>query len=94
MAEKRRHERFEMAGFVTYRPGVLSGRVDAVTKNVSLRGACFFSEKKLQKGKIVWLKLYYGSKSGARKIKAKIAYSTPVEDKLGRGYFNGVEFLD
>lgn len=94
MVEKRRSQRFSMSSFVSYKPGLFSGRLDAMTKNISLRGTCFFSEKKLAPNKIIMLRLHYGNQVGSRKIRARVVYSQPVEDTFGKGYFVGVEFLN
>jgi len=94
MKERRKFKRYEQANFLKYKANLLSVHADSMTKNICLKGTCFFSDKKLRSGKVIALKIFYHSNLPSRKIRAKIVYSLPVSDELGKGYFNGVEFLD
>ena len=94
MKERRRFKRYDQANFLKYKASILSVHADSMTKNICLKGTCFFSDKKLRPGKVVSLKIFYHSHLPSRKIKARVIHSMPVSDELGKGYFNGVEFLD
>lgn len=94
MDNKRKYQRSDAVTFVSYKPGLFSGEVNTLTENISLKGACFFSDRKLEEGKIITLKLQQQTKEGLKKIKARIIYSKPIKDKTGSGFFNGVEFID
>ena len=93
MQDRRKHARFKSATIVQYKNSVFAAHTDSVTQDVSLGGVCFFSEKKLQPGQVIKLKLFYDPKAPARVLKGKIAWSQECKDKLGQNYLNGVAFL-
>ncbi|MFC1709192.1 PilZ domain-containing protein [Candidatus Omnitrophota bacterium] len=90
--ERRQFERLSINNFVTYKRNRFSPSIECMTSNISLRGACILTENKLEPQKNIRLKLFYGPKIGAKEVVSKVIYSKPVEDKLGKGYVNGVEF--
>jgi len=94
MEDRRKFKRFDQINFIKFKPRIFSVHVDSITKNICLKGTCFFSDNKLRKDKVVSLKIFYHSGIPSRNIKAKVIYSLPVSDKFGKGYLNGVEFLD
>jgi hypothetical protein len=91
--DRRRFERFKINNFAVYKPGRINEK-ELMTNNISLKGACFFSEKELKPNKIIMLKFYFGPKVGSKQVKSRVVYSMSVKDDLGQGYLNGVEFLD
>jgi len=94
MQERRRFKRFEEINFLRFKPQIFSVHVDSITKNISLNGACFFSDNQLKKNKIINLEFFYNSNIPLRKIKARVIYSLSISDKFGKSYLNGVEFLE
>ena len=46
--ERRRFERFQMNNFLTYKPNRFRAEVESITDNISLKGACILTEKKLK----------------------------------------------
>jgi hypothetical protein len=93
MDERRKHVRFTSATIMQYKDGIFSSGADTVTKDVSLGGVCFFSEKHLKVGQMIKLKLYYDNKTPARSLKGKITWSTPCQDNVAKGYLNGMTFV-
>jgi hypothetical protein len=59
-----------------------------------LKGASLLTEKQLKPQKNIKLKFFFGPKVGSKEVDSRIVYSRPVEDNLGKGYINGVEFSD
>ena len=93
MDDRRKHVRFKSATIMQYKEGIFAAGADTVTKDVSLGGVCFFSEKKFKGGQLIKLKLYYDNKTPARFLKGRITWSTPCEDNISKGYLNGINFL-
>lgn len=91
--ERRRNERFNSNTILQYKLGLFSLFGESLTKDVSLGGICFFSEKKLKLGRIVRLRLYYDDKHPARVLKGRIVWSKFIKDKLSSGYLNGLELI-
>lgn len=91
--ERRRNERFNSSTILQYKFGFFSNFGDALTKDVSLGGVCFFSEKKMKTGKIVKLRLYFDNKHPAKVLKGKIVWSRYISDKVSSGYLNGLELV-
>ncbi|MFH0877985.1 MAG: PilZ domain-containing protein [Candidatus Omnitrophota bacterium] len=91
--ERRKHVRFKSATIVQYKKGLLSVLNDTVTKDVSLGGLCFFSEKKIKIGKVVRLRIFYDGKSPAKVLKGRVVWSTECSDVISKGYLNGLTFL-
>ncbi|MFH1622809.1 MAG: PilZ domain-containing protein [Candidatus Omnitrophota bacterium] len=92
--ERRRFERYEVKNFVTYKPSRFRSEVEFITNNMSLKGACIFSENQLNFRGGIRLKFYLGPKTGLREVQSRVVYSVPAKDNLGNGFFTGVEFLD
>ena len=93
MEDRRKHARFKSATIMQYKEGVFTGQRDTVTKDVSLGGVCFFSEKKLKPGQMIKLRLYYDTKKSVKSLKGKIIWSTPYNDAVSKGYLNGLTFI-
>lgn len=93
MDERRKHVRFRSATIMQYKDGIFATGADTVTKDVSLGGVCFFSEKQLKVGQLIKLKLFYDNKKPARALRGKITWSTPCQDNISKGYLNGMIFL-
>jgi len=93
MDDRRKHVRFKSATIMQYKDGIFSAQTDALTKDVSLGGVCFFSDKKVNIGQVIKVKLFYDAKSPARPIKGKVAWSTPYSDNVSKGYLNGLTFI-
>jgi c-di-GMP-binding flagellar brake protein YcgR len=93
MDERRKHARYTTTTIVQYRDSIFAGQMDTVTKDVSLGGVAFFTEKKLPVGKVIKLKLFYDGKSPAKVIKARVVWCREFNDKISKGYMSGVTFL-
>lgn len=93
MEDRRKHVRFKSETIMQYKSGFFTLSDESVTKDLSLGGVCFFSEKKMKSGQTVSMKLYYDSKSSARVMKGKIAWSRKCNDGFSQGYLNGVTFI-
>ena len=93
MDDRRKHVRFSSATIVQFKDSIFAARTDTVTKDVSLGGVCFFSEKRLPIGKVVKLRLFYDGKSPAKAIKGKVAWIQECNDKISKGYIIGITFL-
>lgn len=91
--ERRKHARFKSATIMQFKDGFFSAHMDTVTKDVSLGGVCFFSEKKFALGKVVKLKLFHDAKKPARILKGRVVWSTVCKDSVSEGYLNGLVFL-
>ena len=89
---RRRHVRFNASTIVQFKDGIFSANIDTISKDVSLGGVCFFSEKKLQPGKILKLRLFYDGKKPAKCINGKVAWVQECNDKISKGYIIGVTF--
>lgn len=92
--ERRSFERFDMNLFATYDQGRFSKGLEAMTNNVSLKGACILTEKKLKPQKNIKLRFFFGSQINPKEMDSTVVYSKPIEDNLGKGYLSGVEFAD
>ncbi len=92
--ERRQFERFQRNNFATYKLHHFSAGVECVTNNISLKGACVLTEKKLKPKKNIKLKLFLGPKLGPRETNSRVVYSKPTDGNLGKGYLSGLEFLD
>lgn len=92
--DRRSHERFPLNYFAAYNPSRFNAGAESLTNDISLKGACILTEKRLKPQKRIRLKLYLGPKIGSKDVNARIVYSRPVEDSLGKGYLSGVEFSD
>jgi hypothetical protein len=92
--DRRSFERFPFNNFVAYKPSRFSAGEESVTNNISLKGACILTEKGLKPQGKIKLRLFFGPKVGAKEVNARVVYSKPVEDSLGKGYLNGVEFSE
>ena len=93
MDDRRKHVRFKSSTIMQYKDGIFSAHADVLTKDVSLGGVCFFSDKKVKLGQIIKVKLYYDSKVPAKVIKGKVVWSTPYSDSISKGYLNGLTFI-
>ncbi|MFH1691043.1 MAG: PilZ domain-containing protein [Candidatus Omnitrophota bacterium] len=93
MQERRRHARFRTSTIMQYKAGLFTVKMDTLTRNVSLNGACFFSDKKLKLGQIINIKLFYDTKKPAGPLKGKIVWSQECREGSTKGYINGVVFL-
>lgn len=93
MDERRRHVRFKSTTIVQYNEGFFKAKGESITKDLSLAGLCFFSEKKLKVGQVVRMKIYYDDKSPAKILKAKVMWSKPSKGDVCRGYLNGLSFV-
>ncbi len=93
MDDRRRHARFRSATIMQYKDRIFAPSIDTMTKDISLGGLCFFSDKKLKIGRVIKIKLFYGTRAPAKVMKGKVVWSTPYEDKLARGYLNGLTFI-
>lgn len=93
MQERRRRARFKTSTIMQYKTGVFSPKIDTLTRNVSLSGACFFSDKKLKVGQIINLKIFYDSKKPAGPLKGKVVWSCACQEGALQGYLNGLIFL-
>lgn len=93
MDERRKHTRFNSATIMQYKDGIFSAQTDALTKDVSLGGVCFFSDKKVKVGQVIKVRLYYDAKAPVRLIKCRVAWSTPYSDNISKGYLNGLTFI-
>jgi len=93
MDDRRRHARIRSNTIMQYKDGFFSAVVDTATKDVSLGGICFFTEKKLRKGQVIKIKLYYDEKVPAKTVKGKVAWSSKSNDGPLKGYLNGLSFI-
>lgn len=93
MQERRRHARFKTSTIMQYKTGMFIAKRDTLTKNASLNGACFFSDKKLKLGQIISIKLFYDTKKPAGPLKGRVVWSQECQESLAGGYINGVIFL-
>ncbi len=93
MQERRKHARFKSSTIMQYKDNLFTVQKDTVTKDVGLGGVCFFSERKIPLGKLINLKLYYDDKGPARALKGKVVWSTEYQDKVSKGYLNGLTFI-
>ena len=93
MDERRKHVRFNSATIVQFKDNIFAAQTDTVTKDISLGGVCFFSEKMLKIGSTVKLKLFYDGKSPARSLKGKVAWIQECNDKISKGYIVGMTFM-
>ena len=91
-SERRRHVRFKASTIVQFKEGIFSANTDTVSKDVSLGGVCFFSEKKLKSGKALKLRLFYDGKKPAKCINGKVAWVQECNDKISKGYLIGITF--
>ena len=91
--DRRRHARIKSTTIMQYKNGRFSSTVDTATKDVSLGGVCFFSDKKFKKGQIVTLKLYYDTNIHPKNVKGKIVWSTECHEGSIAGYLNGLTFI-
>ena len=91
-SERRKHVRFNTSTIVQFKDGIFSANTDTLTKDVSLGGVCFFSEKKLTPGKILKLRLFHDGKKPAKCINGKITWMQECNDKISKGYLIGVTF--
>ena len=92
--DRRSQERLPLNYFAVYNISQYSAGVESVTNDISLKGACILTEKRLKPQKRIRLKLYFGSKIGSKEVNARVVYSKPVDESLVKGYLNGVEFSD
>lgn len=93
MDDRRKHVRFNSMTIVQYKENFLTAKTDTVTKDVSLGGLCFFSEKKLKMGQMIKLRLFYDPKAPARIMKGRVIWSREYKDKGIPGYLNGLSFI-
>jgi hypothetical protein len=93
MDDRRSHPRFGSSTIMQFKDGFFSASIDTVTKDVSVGGVCFFSDKKVAVGRVVTVKLYYDSRKGAKKVTGRVVWSKPYEDKASKGYLNGLMFI-
>ena len=93
MDDRRKHARFNSSVIMQYKNGVFTFSFDTVTKDISLGGVCFFSQKKLRLGQKIEFKLYYDPKIPAKKLKGKVVWCTVFNDKPLKGYLNGLIFI-
>lgn len=91
--DRRKHVRFKSATIMQYKDGIFTAQKDTVTKDVSLGGVCFFSEKKLKPGQIIKVRLFYDTKKPVRELKGKVAWCTEYNDAVTKGYLNGLTFM-
>ena len=92
--DRRSHERLPLNYFAAYNFNRCKAGVESVTNDISLKGACILTEKRLRPQKRIRLKLYFGSRIGSKEVNARVVYSKPVDDSLAKGYLSGVEFSD
>ncbi len=90
--DKRRFERFPLKNFITCNYNRYSSGTACLTENISLKGARFISENKLQANKKIKLRLYFVPKIGRKEVVCRVVYSDQQEDKFGKYYIYGVEF--
>ncbi|MFH1202474.1 MAG: PilZ domain-containing protein [Candidatus Omnitrophota bacterium] len=93
MEERRICKREKIANPLQYRDKSFSARMESFTRDLSLTGMCFFSEKELRPGRVIRINLYNEPRLSLRKIKAKVVWSQAFSDHLGKGYFNGAKFV-
>jgi c-di-GMP-binding flagellar brake protein YcgR len=93
MDERRRNVRINTATIVQYKDGFFTGNVDTVSRDVSLGGICFFTEKKLSKGRIIKLRLFLDGKKPAKVLKGKVAWSREFSDHISKGYISGITYV-
>ncbi len=93
MQERRNRARFKASTIMQYKTGIFFPKVDTLTRNVSLNGVCFFSDKKLKIGQVVNLKIFYDTKKPAGPLKGKVVWSCDCHEGAARGYLNGLVFL-
>lgn len=92
--ERRSFERLPKNNFLTYKSNRFSSEVESMTNNISLKGACILTEKKLRPQKNIKLKFFLGPKIGIKEVKSRVIYSKPVNVELGKGFLSGVEFAE
>ncbi len=93
MDERRKHARFKSSTILQYKDGIFTAQTDAVTKDVSLGGVCFFSDRKIKLGKIIKIRLFYDPKAPAKIVNGKVVWSRPYDDKITKGFLNGLTFV-
>ena len=93
MEERRKHARFKSSTIMQYKDGLFTLQTDTMTKDVSLGGVCFFSEKKLKSGQVIKLKLFYDAKAPVKALKGKVIWSTTYKDEISKGYLNGLAIM-
>lgn len=93
MQERRLCSREKIIIPLQYKNRYFRAKTDAFSKDFSLTGICFFSEKKLKPGKIIRLNLYNEPRIQLETVKAEIIWSQEFQDNLGKGYFNGAKFV-
>lgn len=92
MQERRKHARFNTSTIMQYKEGMFAAKMDTLTRNVSLNGACFFSDKKLKLGQIINIRLFYDTKKPAGPLKGKVVWSRVCNEGPAKGYLNGLVF--
>jgi hypothetical protein len=92
--ELRKDSRFKTKTMVNYRFGFFSPVTETVSRDVSVSGICFYSDKKLKVGQKIKGEIFYDPKMPAKKFLGQIAWSKPEENDEDQGYLNGVRFLN
>jgi len=93
MEERRLCKREKLNIPLQYKDKYLSAKRDSFSKDFSLTGICFFSEKKLKSGKIIRLNLYNEPRIQLKTVKAQIIWVQEFQDNLGKGFFCGAKFV-
>jgi hypothetical protein len=93
MQERRKHVRITSTTILQYKKGFLSPTDETVTKDISLQGLCFFSQKSFKFGSVIKLKIYFDTKDSTKIVRGKVVWSTPYKDSVFQGFLNGLVFL-
>lgn len=93
MEERRKFERFRTVVIMQYKDRVLTARTDALTRDVSLGGVSFYSDKKFKEGQPITLRLFYDARGPAKVFKGRIVWSREASDVVPKGYLNGLAFI-
>ena len=91
--DRRIHPRFKSTTILQYKESFWMPTTETMTKDLSLSGVCFFSQRKLSPGQAVRVKMFYDPKSPEKVMKGRIVWSKPYEDSAGKGYINGLVFV-
>lgn len=93
MDERRRHTRFKSSTIMQFKDSFFAMQTDTLTKDLSLGGVCFFSQKPFKLGQVIKVKLFYDSKSPVKALKGKVVWSREFKDNVSKGYLNGLTFV-
>jgi|GEM_PF-2298137 len=93
MQDRRKHARIASTTILQYKKGFLFPTDETVTKDISLGGLCFFSQKSFKFGSVIRVKIFFDTEESTKIVRGKVVWSTPYKDSIFQGFLNGLVFL-